>query len=244
MPWAKLDERFPSHRKVRRLSSDAFRLHVSAICWSAENLTDGKIATDELLLVTSDVKRHPRLAAECVAVGVWELLADGWLIHDYLTYNPPKEKVLRDREAKKDAGRKGGLAKANALAGATASAQHAGREGIYPVPSRPGSGSSVGRPSPVPGRASEDRDLGEATIDTCRQLKPGWTDKGIRRAYTDATAKAGSEHRASIALLRVAAANDSDAPRRVLATGWWWDDTDHRAAAADATVAHQLEEPA
>jgi hypothetical protein len=43
MPWAKFDDRYPWHRKVRPLSDAAFRLDVSAICWCAENLTDGVI---------------------------------------------------------------------------------------------------------------------------------------------------------------------------------------------------------
>jgi len=112
-------------------------------------------------------------------------------------------------------------------------------------PSRPvPSSGSVGRSSPVPGRAGEERDLGEATIKACRRLKPRWTDKGLQRAYADAVGRANSGHRASIALLRVAAAADSTAPRRVLTDGWWWDDTDTRSADADATVASQLEESA
>ena len=40
MPWAKFDDRYPWHRKVRGLSDAAFRMDVSAVCWCAENLTD------------------------------------------------------------------------------------------------------------------------------------------------------------------------------------------------------------
>lgn len=248
MPWARLDERFPSHRKVRRLTSDAFRLHVSAICWSSENLTDGKILAGELTMVSSDVKKHERLAGECVAAGVWDLLPDGWLIHDYLLYNPSREKVLREREAKREAGRRGGQAKASALAGATAVARPPASNvldpGGYPVPVPVPSSCVVDRSSPVTGREDEDRDLIAGSLDACRRLRPDWNELGIRRALKDATTKAGSEHRASIALLRVAAANDTDTPRRVLADGWWWDDTDHRATAADEAAATRLEESA
>ncbi|WP_255254292.1 hypothetical protein [Streptomyces albidoflavus] len=38
MPWVRVDDRFPSHRKVALLSDRAFRLYVAALCWCSENL--------------------------------------------------------------------------------------------------------------------------------------------------------------------------------------------------------------
>ncbi len=100
MPWVRLDDRFPSHRKVRLLSDPAFRLYVSAVCWSAENLTDGVIGTKELRLV-SDVRSAPKRAQELVDHGLWDVIDGvGWRIHDYLEYNPSAEKVRADRKAK------------------------------------------------------------------------------------------------------------------------------------------------
>jgi hypothetical protein len=71
MPWVRLDDRFPSHRKVRLLSDSAFRLYVSAICWSAENLTDGVIKTAELRLV-ADVRAARKRTEELVNCGLWQ----------------------------------------------------------------------------------------------------------------------------------------------------------------------------
>ncbi|MCC9307733.1 hypothetical protein LN042_11595 [Kitasatospora sp. RB6PN24] len=100
MPWVRLDDRFPSHRKVRLLSDAAFRLYVSAICWSAENLTDGVIKTAELRLV-GDVRAARKRAEELVNCGLWEELSGvGWRIHDYHEYNPTAEQVRADRKAK------------------------------------------------------------------------------------------------------------------------------------------------
>lgn len=100
MPWARFDDRFPSHRKVRLLSDAAFRLYVSAVCWSAENLTDGVVKTNELRLV-ADVKSASRRAKELVDYGLWETLpGTGWLIHDYAEYNPTAEQVRAERKAK------------------------------------------------------------------------------------------------------------------------------------------------
>lgn len=100
MPWARFDDRFPSNRKVRLLSDGAFRLYVSSICWSAENLTDGVIKTTELRLV-ADVRAARTRAKELVEFGLWEdLSGTGWRIHDYHDYNPTAEQVKADRAAK------------------------------------------------------------------------------------------------------------------------------------------------
>jgi hypothetical protein len=120
MPWAKFDDRYPWHRKVRPLSDAAFRLDASAICWCAENLTNGVIEGDQLGLV-SDVKRPSKAAGELLRTGRWHRgdhdcegcpqgPADGFVIHDYLDYNPTREKVEEDREKRRKAGELGGKA--------------------------------------------------------------------------------------------------------------------------------------
>jgi len=97
MPWVKLDDRFPSHRKVALLSDRAFRLHVSAICWCAENLTDGHISDRELTLV-ANIRAIKATAKQLEEAGVWDRTDEGWLIHDYLDYNPSREQVLLERK--------------------------------------------------------------------------------------------------------------------------------------------------
>jgi hypothetical protein len=97
MPWVKLDDRFPSHRKVALLSDRAFRLHVSAICWCAENLTDGRIGDRELALVAK-IRGVKATAQQLADAGVWDRTDDGWEIHDYLDYNPSREQVIAERK--------------------------------------------------------------------------------------------------------------------------------------------------
>lgn len=97
MPWVKLDDRFPSHRKVALLPDRAFRLHVSAICWCAENLTDGRIAERELPLIAK-VRGIKSAAKELETAGLWDRIEGGWEIHDYLDYNPSREQVLAERK--------------------------------------------------------------------------------------------------------------------------------------------------
>ncbi len=102
MPWVKLDDRFPSHRKVALLSDRAFRLHISAICWCSENLTDGRISDRELPLV-AHIRGLKATAKQLEDAGVWDRTDDGWEIHDFLDYNPSREQVLAER--KKNAAR-------------------------------------------------------------------------------------------------------------------------------------------
>ena len=97
MPWVKLDDRFPSHRKIALLSDRAFRLHVSAICWCAENLTDGRIAERELPLVAK-VRGIKATAQQLEDAGLWDRIEGGWEIHDYLDYNPSRDQVLAERK--------------------------------------------------------------------------------------------------------------------------------------------------
>jgi hypothetical protein len=97
MPWVKLDDRFPSHRKVALLSDRAFRLHVSAICWSSENLTDGRIAERELPLLAK-VRGIKATAQQLEDAGLWDRTEDGWVIHDYLDFNPSRAQVQAERK--------------------------------------------------------------------------------------------------------------------------------------------------
>nr|WP_241670751.1 hypothetical protein [Streptomyces lavendulae] len=97
MPWVKLDDRFPSHRKVALVSDRAFRLHVSAICWCAENLTDGRITDRELALVAK-IRGIKATAKALEDAGLWDRVDGGWEIHDYLDYNPSREQVLAERK--------------------------------------------------------------------------------------------------------------------------------------------------
>ena len=118
MPWARFDERFPTHRKVRRLSDAAFRLHVSAICWGCEYLTNGHISPADIKDIT-ELRKVEHVATELVESGRWHLpghncpslhcwdISDGWLIHNFLEFNPSKQEVEQKRRADAERKRKG-----------------------------------------------------------------------------------------------------------------------------------------
>jgi hypothetical protein len=126
MVWVRFDDQYPIHRKVSGLSDRAFRLHTTAVFWSSRNGTDGFIDADDLDDVCPKVRPAQRFAAECVQRRVWHPSGEtcasakcpahvdnrpadssgpvdnrpGWVIHDYLEYQPSARKVTEDRKAK------------------------------------------------------------------------------------------------------------------------------------------------
>ncbi|GGX63365.1 hypothetical protein [Streptomyces hiroshimensis] len=97
MPWVRLDDRFPAHRKVATLTDRAFRLHVSALCWCAANLTDGHISDKELRLV-AHVRGMTATARQLEDAGLWVRVEDGWMLHDFHDYQPTADHVRAERE--------------------------------------------------------------------------------------------------------------------------------------------------
>jgi hypothetical protein len=99
MTWAKLDDGFFDNPKVMETSFAARGVWATALSWCARKLTDGKISAKAARLL----EFPPELITELVVAGLWEPAADGngWVLHDYLEYNPNREKVQALREAGK-----------------------------------------------------------------------------------------------------------------------------------------------
>lgn len=182
MPWVRFDDQYTIHRKVDGLSDAAFRLHTSAIFWCARNLTDGFVSEEDLDGVTARVRTPARFAAECVSRGAWHearhdcwspkcvspVDRDGWVVHDYLRYQPSKAEVLAEREAaaKRQAKWRAGKTGRNAVTRPGMSGNdpvhNAGSNGVSnavskPSPPRPApkeAGRKVTAPERPAGRAS------------------------------------------------------------------------------------------
>lgn len=151
MPWVRFDDRFPSNRKISLLSDRAFRLYVSAVCWSAENLTDGVILDEELTLV-AHVRNINGARNELESRGLWERIEGGWRIHDYHDYQPTRHRVMEDRRrnaARQEAFRERKRAKQDAAAPATPPPSNAGSNDVTNGVSHGGSNNVPSRPDPV-----------------------------------------------------------------------------------------------
>lgn len=101
MTWLKKDDRYPEHRKIRRLSDGAYRLHDTALHYAAKDETDGLIRTEDIdeLQHGRRLRRH---IPDLMAAGLWEPVDGGWVLHDFLDWNPSHEQ----QEAKRAADRK------------------------------------------------------------------------------------------------------------------------------------------
>jgi hypothetical protein len=109
--YIKLHDGMPGHPKVRGLSDKAFRTFVSALCYCSEYLTDGAVVS----AVARDLG-NPRVWAELTAAGLVESAPGGYLMHDYLQHQRSADEVRALKEKRREAGKRGGAAKAKALA--------------------------------------------------------------------------------------------------------------------------------
>jgi hypothetical protein len=140
MDWVRLDAGFTTHPKLAKVGPVGGWVYVEGMCYAGQHRTNGFIpaaAIPRLLsclvgvAVVEDSRRSGKLRrtkpaelidwpGRLVAAGLWEVVEGGYQIHNYLHRNPTREFLEHLEETRRDAGRKGGLAKA--LASATAKA--------------------------------------------------------------------------------------------------------------------------
>lgn len=101
MPYLNLDDGFAQHRKVRRLTDSAFRLHVAGLCYCAQQMSDGDVDVEDIPTL---VRRYKRASLdELVTKGMWRLKKDGhYEIHDYLEWNKSRDWWTERRRAAAD----------------------------------------------------------------------------------------------------------------------------------------------
>ena len=141
--WAKVDDRFMRHPKIIAAGRDARDLYLAALLYCSENLTDGHVPAARLRLLAAEADIDSPLEAveRLVEVGLWERRGnDGWQVHDYLEYQPSRDKALALKEARAEAGSVGGYksadkrAQAKQEANAKASSEAKQQANVNPVP--------------------------------------------------------------------------------------------------------------
>jgi hypothetical protein len=101
MPWGRIDDSLYDHPKLNDLGRwrlPCIGLYTLAISWSNRFLTDGHIPTDQ-------VKRlggTPLFAEQLVRAGLWDKVADGYRVHDFLDFNPSRREVEDGRKAARE----------------------------------------------------------------------------------------------------------------------------------------------
>lgn len=139
MPWFRLDDSFDTHPKILMAGNEAIGLYIRCGTYAARNLTDGAVPRDIAVLYGAETPRTlsdgctETLAGTLVRSGLWHRARTGWIIHDYLDYNPSREEVLSKRKIRAEAGRIGGVA-----SGKARSKPEAKRSPSVEPPARPG----------------------------------------------------------------------------------------------------------
>lgn len=101
MVWVRLDDGIAEHPKVVATGDAGLAAFVRGLCYCGRNLTDGFIP-DQIAR-----KLGTKGAIEAlVAQGLWARDGAGFRVHDFLTYNPSRETVLKDRMANAERQRK------------------------------------------------------------------------------------------------------------------------------------------
>ena len=120
MTWFKVDDSFHSHPKALATEPAALGLWVVAGSWSSSHLTGGVVPDDVLPRLLPD---SARLAEALVTAGLWKRTRGGYRFHDWAIFNPTTKEAKALRDARVQAGRKGGLASAKARSKAQANGQ-------------------------------------------------------------------------------------------------------------------------
>lgn len=163
MTWVKLDDQILAHPKIVRAGRDARDLFIAGLCYCSSQLTDGVIPSEALRMLgaLADVVDPQAAVQRLLEVGLWEQAGDTYdtyHVHDYLDYQPTRERAEVIRQARQEAGSKGGKrsveAKAQAKRQANAStlAQAKFKQNSTPYPS----------PSPINITAQQDTSNGYA----------------------------------------------------------------------------------
>lgn len=177
MTWVRFDDQFPIHRKVAGLDDATYRLHTEAIFWCARNGTDGVIRKHELTLLGARAK--PTRVTKLVDQEVWHRAGelcdacktalakagtdepdDGWVLHDFLDFQPSRAKVANERAGKADRQARWVAAKQGGRhsAGASKDASHNASQDAAPYARAPGrdrsrAGAPETPPRPAPKEA-------------------------------------------------------------------------------------------
>lgn len=106
MTWFKVDDGFPTHRKVLAIPRGQRRLAAVGAwtltgAWSAANGTEGRIPNH----IIDEFGIPRRVVDDLVTSGLWRTHDDdngAQQMHDFLDYNPSADQVAADREAARE----------------------------------------------------------------------------------------------------------------------------------------------
>lgn len=182
--WTRLDDHFATHPKIVAAGPLAGWLYVCALCYASLHRTDGFVPRAAIAMMASfdGIQADPAdLAATLVRVGLWNVTADGWVIHDFRDYNPTRSAIEQKREqisaARRSAGQRSGFVRRARSMTAGIREQTTNKRGTKTNPST--------KPTPVPSHemtsTPTSRARAEPDIPDENAGATGSIDPGLRR---------------------------------------------------------------
>lgn len=100
MPWVKLDDGFFDHPKALAAGPLGIAMFVAGLCYCSRHLTDGFIPAEAVpRLISLPPKQSARVSSDLVRAGLWRTCPGGFIVHDYLEYQPSRAQVNAERQA-------------------------------------------------------------------------------------------------------------------------------------------------
>ena len=100
--WVRLDENIPHHPKLLSVSPQASWFFVCCLAYCNRFLTNGAIPSAALLHISPTCSRPFLYMNSLVSAQLLEKNSDGWVVHDYLQYQPSAAAIRAQRRATAD----------------------------------------------------------------------------------------------------------------------------------------------
>lgn len=111
MAWVRIDDHFTEHPKLVQAGPLGVAMQIAALCYANRHLTDGELPANIVARFMPTVCYDPETGEEItwrdvadrlVEIGIWHKTESGYVIHDYLEYQPSKADVEAERAAARE----------------------------------------------------------------------------------------------------------------------------------------------
>lgn len=103
MTWLRIDDLYYDHPKLRTAGPLAMAMDIAGMCYASRFLTDGFIAEAVIShLIGVPRGQQNKCLQSLIEAGRWEIADGGYIIHDFLEYNPSAEVTKANRKHEAD----------------------------------------------------------------------------------------------------------------------------------------------
>lgn len=111
MAWVRIDDQFTEHPKLIEAGPLGVAMQMAGLCYANRNLTDGMLPAKAVARFMPTVSFDPEtgeqitwkdVANRLVQLGIWLEVEGGYMIHDYLKYQPSRSEVEAERAAARE----------------------------------------------------------------------------------------------------------------------------------------------